>query len=214
MRRDKSLMAGLACGLACAVCVYCYASGVESQVEKERQKLLAEYGGQQAEVYVAKRDVASGETLSDYNVEKRLWISELLPDSAVVDLADVDGKPLTSPLYEGQVATTKHVGQQEVEALSVPQGLCAVSVASEPVLSVGGAISRGQRVNVYSSSGTDTDLIAKNIEVLSTSTAADATEDKAQIAWITVAVKPELVKELIMAAQVSELYFTLPSEQD
>lgn len=212
MRRNKSLMAALLCGALCALCVFLYVSGVEDALKEERKQLLAQYGGKQVEVYVAKRDLEAGETLTEAGVEKRLWVSELLPKDAVTNLEKVEGKPLATPLYEGEVASMKHLEATNPEALTVPSGLCAVSVASEPVLAVGGSVSSGQQVDMYSASGTSTDLIAGNVEVLSTSAASAGASGDADIAWITVAVEPDLVKEVIMAAQTSKLYFALPSD--
>ena len=212
MRRNKSLIAGVVCGVMCATCVFLYIAGVQKEAQDERKQLLAQYGGEQVEVYVAKRDLDPGESLTEATVEKRLWVSELLPKEAVTNLEKVDGKPLTSPLFEGEVASMRHVDGVDRETLAVPQGLCAVSVASEPVLVVGGSVASGQRVDMYSASGTSTDLIADNVEVLSTSAGDARDSEGSDIAWITVAVKPELVKEVIMAAQTSELYFALPSD--
>lgn len=212
VRRDKNLFIGATCGVLCALCIFLYASDIQAQANKEREEMLAQYGGDQVEVYVAVRDIAPGESLNDSNVEKKLWLGELLPKEALTDLSIASGKTLSAPLFAGEVASMSHLRGSEVEALRVPKGLCAVSVASEPVLAVGGAIVPGQKVNVYSTSGVATDLLARRVEVLSTSSSGIGEEGK-EVSWITLAVKGSLVKELIAAAQSSDLYFALPATE-
>lgn len=213
MRRDKNLLTGLACGAACALCVFLYATDIQAQVDQEREEMLAQYGGEQVEVYVATRDIAPGESLSESNVEKKLWLGELLPEEALTDLDKAKGKALSAPLFAGEVASMGHLKESKAESLRVPKGLCAVSVSSEPVLAVGGAISPGQHVNVYSTSGVATDLLARRVEVLSTS-ASGSGGDSPEVSWITLAVEASLVKELIAAAQSSDLYFALPANEE
>ena len=69
-------------------------------------------------------------------------------------------------------------------------------------------------MNVYSTSAKSTDLLVANVEVLATSASTGAKKDEASdVSWITLAAKPSEVNELIAAAGVSDLYFTLPSEK-
>ena len=79
--------------------------------------MLAQYGGDQVEVYVAVRDIAPGESLNDSNVEKKLWLGELLPKEALTDLSAATGKTLSAPLFAGEVASMDHLRGSEVEAL-------------------------------------------------------------------------------------------------
>lgn len=98
--------------------------------------------------------------------------------------------------------------------LQVPDGLCAVSVPAKAVSAVGGSVRVGDKVNVYSTSAKSTDLLVANVEVLATSASTGAKKDEtSDVSWITLAAKPSEVNELIAAAGVSDLYFTLPSEK-
>ncbi len=213
MRGRKSLIAGLVCGLACVGAILLYAQELDAAVEAERAEVLARYGGEQVEVYVATRDIAVGETVSLANAEKQLWVGELLPEEAVFDLAEVEGKTLASPVYAGEVVLQRRFETGESSALQVPDGLCAVSVSAKPVSAVGGSVRAGSTVDVYATSGIATDLLASQVLVLATSaTTSEGEEDSTDVSWVTLAVEPDLVEELIAAAQKTELYFVLPSD--
>ncbi len=213
MRRKKSLIAGLVCGLLCIAAILLYAQELNDQVEAERAEALARFGGEQVEAYVATKDIAAGEAVTAANSEKRLWVGELLPQDAVLDLATVEGKALSSPVYAGEVVSMRRFEGRGAATLQVPEGLCAVSVPSKSVSAVGGSVTAGSTVDVYATSGTATERLAASVLVLSTSaTSAEGDDAETDISWVTLAVAPDLVQELIEAAQKTELYFTLPSE--
>ena len=105
-------------------------------------------------------------------------------------------------------------GEDGKITVQVPDGLCAVSVPAKAVSAVGGSVRVGDKVNVYSTSAKSTDLLVANVEVLATSASTGAKKDEtSDVSWITLAAKPSEVNELIAAAGVSDLYFTLPSEK-
>ena len=212
MRRRKSLIAGIVRGLICVAAILLYAQELNDAMEAERAQALSRYGGEQVEAYVATRDIAPGEAVSEANCEKRLWVGELLPQDAVLDLAEVQGKAIASPIYAGEAISLRRFSGGDSPALQVPEGLCAVSVPSKSVSAVGGSIAAGSTVDVYVTSGTATECIATSVLVLSTSaTASEGDQSVSEISWVTLAVAPDLVEELIAAAQKADLYFTLPS---
>ena len=71
----------------------------------------------------------------------------------------------------------------------------------------------GTRVDVYATGGTSTDVLASGVLVLATSASAQESTTDAKVSWITVAVAPESVQEIVAAAQKTELYFTLPGSE-
>ena len=73
MKRSRTTIIGIACGLACAACVFAYAQGVRGEADAARAEALARYGGEQLEVCVAKRDIAAGESVDASAVETRGW---------------------------------------------------------------------------------------------------------------------------------------------
>lgn len=214
MRKGRSLIVGVVCGVVCVAGMMLYAHEIELNVEQERAEVLARYGSTQVEAYVATCDIAEGSKVDSANVERRLMPGELLPEGAVTDLAQIKAQPAQARIYSGEVLLTQRFEQVDGSVLQVPDGLCAVSVPAKAVSAVGGSVRAGDKVNVYSTSAKSTDLLVANVEVLATSASTGSKKDEANdVSWITLAAKPSEVNELIAAAGVSDLYFTLPSEK-
>lgn len=207
MRQGKTVIVALVCGLICAACVVAYTQSVRGEVDEARAEALAQYGGEQVEVCVAKRDLAAGETLDASSVETRLWVADLLPAEAIRSLDDVAGQTVSSTIVEGEVLSARKLGEVGSD-LDVPDGLTAVSVPAKSVQVVGGAVSAGSKVDMYATGGTSTDLLAQDVLVLATS--AGTSSKEGDVTWITIAIDPESVQEVVAATQKTELYFTLP----
>lgn len=210
-KKRKSLILCIVCGVICALCVLIYTQSVRAEAEDTRNAALARYGGEQIEVCVAKRDIAAGEKIDSTCYELKLWLADLLPDDAVRNSNDILGKQLTSSIVSGEVITSKRF-QDSAVSLEVPAGLSAVSVPAKDVSAVGGAINAGMHIDVYATGNISTSLIAQNVLVLATSTTfTEGTS--ASVTWITLAVEPSAVQELVAASQTTTLYFVLPSEE-
>lgn len=215
MHRKTNLIVGAICGALCVSSVLAYGAEVQSSFERERAEVLERYGGEQVEVCVATKDIEVGDVLGSANTETRLWLGELLPEGAVFSIEDMQGKPASSPIFKGEVVTQQRFEKSEHVALQVPDGLCAVSVPAKSVSAVGGSVEAGSHVDVYATSSAATDLIASSVLVLSTSSTEEQEKSgEGDITWVTLAIEPDLVKEVIAAAQKSELYFVLPSGEE
>ena len=83
MRKGRSLVVGVVCGVVCVAGMMLYAHEIELNVEQERAEVLARYGSTQVEAYVATCDIAEGSKVDSTNVERRLMPGELLPEGAV-----------------------------------------------------------------------------------------------------------------------------------
>lgn len=210
MKRSRTTIVGVACGLVCAACVFAYVQGVRGEADAARAEALARYGGEQIEVCVAKRDIAAGEAVDATAVETRLWVADLLPGEAVRSFDAVAGRKASSVILAGEVLTERRF-RDAGSKLDVPEGLTALSVPAQDVQAVGGAVMAGSRVDMYATGGSSTDVIARDVLVLATNASAQDEASDAKVAWITVAVAPESVQEIVAAAQKTELYFALPA---
>lgn len=208
MKRNRSLVFGLACGLLCMACVGLYIASVNEQAEAARADALARYGGDQVDACVAKRDVAAGETITEADVEVRQWVVDLLPPGALTAAQDAVGKQASASILEGEVITEHRLGVTEA-SIEVPDGLTAVSVPARDVQAVGGALAAGMRADVYAIGSTETAKLASQALIVATSASEGASSE---VSWITLAVVPSAVEELVSAAQNLDLYFVLPSE--
>ncbi len=209
MNRRKARAVAIACGLLCATCVFVYLQSVKGEADAARAEALARYGGEQLEVCVAKRDIAAGETVEGDAMHMRMWLADLLPQDAVQSMEDVLGRQATSTILAGEVLSFKRFDEQRSE-LEIPQGLIAVSVPAKDVQAVGGAVVSGSVVDVYASGGVSTEAIARDVLVLATNANKTSTGASEGLAWITMALEPDVVQEVIAASEKTELYFTLP----
>ena len=205
MRRTKSWIVGIACGALCAVCVFMYLQDAGAQVDAARAEALERFGGEQVEVCVAKRDIAAGEVVDVSSFEKRMWVTALLPDDPLTQDGDVLGKQVTSTVLKGEVLTSRRF-EESSSSIDVPGELTAVSVPARDVQTVGGAL----RPGMFGSAGTT--LIAHSVLVLATNASSSSKSGADSVSWVTLALDPANVQEIVSVAQGSELYFTLPGE--
>ena len=198
-------------GVVCAICVFLYTQTVRTSAEASRMEAMSRYGGEQIEVCVAKRDIAAGETVDSSCFEIKMWLADLLPQNAARTGNEVLGKQATSSILSGEVISTKRF-QDLAVSLEVPAGLSAVSVPAKDVSAVGGALKAGMHIDVYATGNTSTTLIAHNVLLLATSSSFNENSSSSSVTWVTLAVSPDKVQELVAASQTTTLYFVLPSE--
>lgn len=208
MKRSKTLIVGILCGLVCAVAVFLYTQGVKADADESRAEALERYGGEQIEVCVALRDIAVGEKIDATNTTTKLWVADLLPADAIRSFSEVSGREATSPILSGEVLSEKRFLDSE-KTWDVPVGLCVLSVPAKDVQTVGGSLVAGMKVDVYAT-GASTDLLAEEVLVITTNTDGDESSGSS-VSWVTLALEPETVQEIITASQKLELYFVLPS---
>lgn len=212
MKQRQMTAVAIGCGAVCALCVGVFMASVQGQADAARAEALARYGGEQVEVCVATRDIAAGERVDLSAVEMKLWVADLLPEEAVRANADAVGKTVTSSILKGEVISSKRF-ESARDALEVPAGKEAVSVPAKAVQAVGGAVRPGMSVDVYSSGNTTTTAIARSVLVLATSVGEGGSLVSSDSGWITLAVEPERVQEIIAASNATSLYFVIPGDQ-
>jgi Flp pilus assembly protein CpaB len=92
----------------------------------------------------------------------------------------------------------------------------ALSVPSQDATAVGGAVTSGLSVDVYTSGTNGTTLLAQRVLVLDTSTSSGANTSSSakseSLSWVTLASPPELVAQLVAASRLGNLYLTIPGE--
>ena len=211
MKQKRLTIIAVACGIVCAACIALFMLSVQGEANAARAEALARYGGEQVEVCVATRDVAAGERIDISAMEKRLWIADLLPDGAVREASDVAGKTATSSILKGEVVSSKRF-ESSHSVLDIPAGKEALSVPAKAVQAVGGAVSSGMVVDVYSSGDTTTKPLVRDVVVLDTSVGNAGSLISGDSGWITLAIDPEHVQEIIAASNATSLYFVIPGE--
>lgn len=213
MKQRSLIIIAVASGIACAACIVFFLLSVQGEANAARAEALARYGGEQVEVCVATRDISAGERIEVSALESRLWIADLLPDNAIRDSSEILGKTVSSPILKGEVISSKRFEGTRSE-LDIPAGKEAVSVPAKAVQAVGGAIRPGMSVDVYASGDTTTAALARDVIVLDTSMDESGSLVASEAGWITLAVDPDRVQEIIAASNKTSLYFVLPSDAE
>ena len=188
--KKQLLIAGIICGIICAACVFLYTEMVYAEADSKRSEALERYGGEQVEVVVATRTIHPGETLDPSNCTTKTWLSDLLPDGALMELSEMEGKQATSLILEGEVVSQSRFNN-ETQELDIPAGYVAIALPAEDIQAVGGRISAGSKVDVYAT-GAKTACLGRDLEVLATSADNDESSSRTKLTWITLAVKPPL----------------------
>lgn len=207
-QRKQALVAG-ACGIIAALCVFAYTATIQSEASMARASAIRSYGGERAEVLVANKTIPIGGTIDESNTSVQEWLVDFLPQGqAARNYEELQGLVAQTEIRVNEPVLLERVGDGS-SRITVPDGLAAASVASDDVLAVGGAIRAGSVVDVYveASSGEIT-MLGEHILVLETSTLEDSKEK--QISWVTLAVKPSSVSDLLAAASKGTIHFVLP----
>lgn len=207
MKRRTRLMLSALSGVAAAALFMLYASGVRVEAEQERRETIERFGGELVSVCVALRDIEPGEEIDEGNVAVEEWASSLLPADALTSLSASVGKTATSRIPKRAPLSGVYFERRE-DAASVPKGKVAVSVPSGAERAVGGALERGDSVDVYVTNGSVADRLT-SAEVLDTSVLAEGGGD---LAWVTLAVDPSAVRELLAATSAGAVSLVAPGD--
>lgn len=207
-QRKQALIAG-ACGIIAALCVFAYTATIQSEASMARASAIRSYGGERVEVLVANKTIPIGGTIDESNTSVQEWLVDFLPQGQTAQsYEELQGLVAQTEIRVNEPVLLERVGDGS-SRITVPDGLAAASVASDDVLAVGGAIRAGSVVDVYveASSGEIT-MLGEHILVLETSTLEDSKEK--QISWVTLAVRPSSVSDLLAAASKGTIHFVLP----
>lgn len=209
VKRRTRIALSVVSGVAAAIAALLYASSVQTEAQKAQQEALSRYGGEVVSVCVATRDIDPGDVLDESCVAAEEWLASLLPSDAVTSLDDVLGKTATSHIPHRAPLSAAYFEKDE-NAIEVPSGKVAVSVSSDPEHAVGGALVRNAVVDVYVSRDSIADRLVR-ARVLDTSSLANGGGD---IAWVTLAVDPASVSELLAATTQGAVTLVVPGDTE
>ncbi len=195
MKRKTRIIASVLLGLVAAALTCWYTMSVRNEAQEAQREAMASYGGDVVRVCVATRDIEPGEAIDESNVGVEDWVSSLLPSGAYTSVSDIAGKAACSRIPKRAVLSPAYF-ETSASALDVPAGMVAVSVASDAEHALGGTLERGDTVDIYISKDAITDRLV-TAQVLDTSALQAG---GGEITWVTLAVEPERVCELLSAA--------------
>src|SRR5947208_16342466 len=185
-------------------------------------------GMEMEQILVALSDVDIGTKLDAQNVKLEDWPKAKIPDGAVRRLEDVKDKFANARFFKGEPLHVNKISDTLTNiATKVPAGYRAMSVKVEEDTVMKG-ISPGDRVDVMvflKKNGTEISetgafTILTNVRVFAVNTtterASDAKGETLNFKTISLLVKPEHARELVVAASMGKIMLTLrrPDEKD
>ncbi len=208
-KQRKQILIAVACGVIAVLCVFAYTATIKSEASMARAAALQKYGGERTRTLVATTTIPIGGVIDETNTSVQEWLVDLLPQGQAAQSYDqTQGLVAQVEIRKNEPVLLERIGNGS-SRITVPDGLSAASVSSDDVLAVGGAIRAGSVVDVYvETSGGEIKMIGEHILVLETSTPENAADK--QISWVTLAVKPSSVSELIAASAKGTIHFVLP----
>ncbi|MCL2491482.1 MAG: Flp pilus assembly protein CpaB [Coriobacteriia bacterium] len=212
----------VACGLIAAVSlgVFLYQSATAS--ERAKEALLNRFGGATAEVLVATRTIRVGEKVTEGAIAAQMWPSILLPEDPYLrsESNKVIGHSANSIILAGEPIRTARIDDAISVLESVPIGMQAVTISTDPIRAIGGAVRVGMQVDLLCPNATGVmEVLAREVTVLALSTEENASDETApsgllgpnanqDIRWITLSVDAELAQQIVTAATVGKVYLT------
>jgi pilus assembly protein CpaB len=215
MNRSRLLMIGglaLAIGLLVAFAVYTRLRNSANSGSNERE----------IHVVVAADDIQVGAKLTARDVSAVTIPQSAVPPGAFSDPSKVVGRGAVLPVSKGDFILQNKLAPLNAGAglpSMIPQGMRAVSVRVNDVVSVAGFVQPGSRVDVLStgSQGNDrqTTTVLENVLVLAVGKNLDQNAAEAPAApVITLAVSPDDAQRLALASQEGRIQLSLRNPLD
>jgi pilus assembly protein CpaB len=219
MRLDRRSGTVLAISLAWATIVagifYRLAGSAGSRARAESRK----------EVVVAARPLPVGVMLDRECLKLRVLPAENLPAGTYARLEDVVGRPVVSPIQEGEPVVEARIaakGSGAGLAPLIPPGMRAISVRVNDVVGVAGFVLPGMRVDVLvtarpsGQSDTFTRTVLQNIQVLSAgqTTQTDGKSQSILAQVVTLLVDPQEAEAVTLANSEGRIQLVLRNSAD
>ncbi len=215
MNRSRLLMIG---GLALAIGLL-----VSYTVYNQLQKSRGANNEHLVQVVVAANDIAIGSKLEDRDARLVSVPESSVPPGAFGRVSQVRGRGAVLPITKGDfILPSKLAGENAGSGLPsmIPQGMRAVSVRVNDVVSVAGFVQPGTRVDVLAtgSQGNEhqTTTVLENVAVIAVGKNLDrnAPPDAAPAPVITLLVSPDDAQKLALASQEGRIQLSLRNPLD
>lgn len=205
MNRSKRIALSAIAGVAAMVIAFLAITGARQEAARKEREVLERYGGELISVCVSSRDIDPGEKIDEGNTVVIEWVPSLLPDGTVTSLSDVAGRVATARIPAHAPLAEAYFERGE-GAIEVPRGMVAVSIASDPEHALGGALKKGEKVDVYVQGDSLADKLT-SAEVIDSNVLSSGGGD---VQWVTLAVRPSAVRELLAATSRGMVSLTAP----
>ena len=217
MNRSRLLMiGGLALALGLVVSFYVY---------NRLRSFAGATNERSVQVYVAANDIQVGAKLADRDIRLATFPQSSVPSSAYARKSQVIGRGAVLPISQGDFILPNKLAAEDAGAglpSMIPQGMRAVSVRVNDVVSVAGFVQPGTRVDVLAtgnqgaSNERQTTTVLENVAVIAVGKNLDrnAPPDAQPAPVITLLVSPDDAQRLALASQEGRIQLSLRNPLD
>jgi pilus assembly protein CpaB len=180
-----------------------------------------------AKILVAMADINIGEKLDAKTVKLEEWPKDRVPEGAVYELTEVEGKYPRTRMYAGEpILQAKLMGSNNSSATqTIPKGFRVVAIKASVENAGGGLIQPGDRVDVLvllrksaEVPETGTRTILKDVNVFSVDGATERSVDEdgraRTLSTVSLLLKPRQAESAMLASELGRLFLTLRRPDD
>lgn len=217
MNRDRMLVGfGLALVIALVASVYVYRQLQRSQPSTEGKVV------KQTQVVVAAGPVNPGQELTATDLALMDWPAGKQPPGSLSRVEDAVGRATITPLVQGELVLDQELATRAAGAglaVTIPEGMRAVSVGVDDVVAVAGFVTPGTMVDVMvtgmGTTGPETRTILERVRVLAVGQQVETVGGKPQTApVVTLLVSPEDAERLTLATAEGKIHLALRNTVD
>ena len=218
--RAKSMVLfiiAVGCGLAASIGVSQYMENAHGNVAQlETAKIL-----------VAMSDINIGEKLDAQTVKLEEWPKDRVPDGAVYELTEVEGKYPRTRMYSGEPILEAKLmdSNKNSPTVTIPKGMRVISIKASVENAGGGLIQPGDRVDVLvllrksaEIPETGARTILKDVNVFSVDGATERDSDEEgqtrALSTVSLLLKPRQAESVTLASELGRLFLTLRRPDD
>lgn len=218
MRHKLVFLLAIVFGLLAALGVYRYLQNLQESYRTS---------GNYKQVVVARQVIAARTMITEQMVQTKDIPVEMIQPGTAMELSEVVGKVCRSELYPGEPIRTDRLYRDQDPsgelALQIPPGQRALTVQINEVSGLAGLLRPGDRVDVLVTFDQAADktslstLLLQNVRVLAvgqTTAGAPGNDKKISVQTATLALAPELLPQLTLAAERGSIRLALRSPKD
>lgn len=220
---EKHTYIALICGVGAALSIGLFLWGIAHSVRARENDVIQRFGGRVVEVCVAKTDLKAGHRLAPQDIVTKKWPASLLPQNPVLkkNMLALRDRRISRPMLKGEPFSQAKVNKNANRFDAIVPGYTAVTLETNAVRALGGEITVGMDVTVMATSEARTaKVLVQKAEVLSSNRTSGQQKqssllggpDKGEIAWVTLAIPDEKVKEVVAASVTDSTYIVLPKD--
>lgn len=222
MKQKTRIYMSISFGLLTAIALGGFLYQTATASERAKTQLFNRFGGMTTQVLVANKTIRPGEKITESSLVSQEWPSILLPADPVLrsESNKVVGKHANTIILTGEPLRTERIDEAASVLESVPVGMQAITIPTDPIRAIGGQVRVGMQVDLLCPNMAGVmEVLARDVTVLALSTDDTISEENIpsgilggrasqEIRWITLSIDNELAQQVVTAATAGKVYLT------